>query len=345
MATPHKTAPRPLLLIVILVSIILLMAFGGVLKLFMLCLLLAYILDPVVTMIEARGMNRTAATVIFMGALGTGLAFLVRGLQPVFFEQVAMLQSGEGSQRTGDIIRGIDQFVRNNFSSLGFESFSLGERLQELRLGLVERTPEFLISDLVGIVLDLVIMPFIIFFLLKDGREIKKEIIGLVPNRFFEFSMDLLYKMDMQLGNYLRSQFIDAVVFGAMTTVALWILDVKYFLFVGAFAGFANLIPYIGPAAGTVLAVAVSLFYSGDPGQAFSVVVAFIILKIIDDVIVQPAVVARGVQLHPLAVLLAIIIGGHMFGILGMLFAVPAAGFLKVVVQESVVTFRRYRFT
>jgi predicted PurR-regulated permease PerM len=344
MATPHK-APRPLLLIVVLMSVILLMTFGGVLKLFMFCLLLAYIMDPVVTMIEARGMNRTAATVLFMGVLGAGLALLVSGLQPVFFEQVAMLQSGEGSQRTANIIKGVDQFVRSNFGTFGFESFSLSEYLEEFRLSLVERTPEFIISDFIGIVLDLVIMPFIIFFLLKDGREIKRELIGLVPNRYFEFSMDLVYKMDMQLGNYLRSQFIDAVVFGAMTTVALWILDVKYFLFVGAFAGFANLIPYIGPAAGTVLAVTVSLLYSGDPAQALSVVFAFVILKILDDVIVQPAVVARGVQLHPLAVLLAIIIGGHMFGILGMLFAVPAAGFLKVVLQESLVTFRKYRFT
>ncbi len=344
MATSHK-APRPLLLIVVLASVILLMAFGGVLKLFMFCLLLAYIMDPVVTMIESRGMNRTAATVLFMGILGAGLTLLVRGLQPVFFEQVAMLQSGEGSQRTASIIQGVDQFVRSKFGTFGFENFSLGEYLEEFRLSLVERTPEFIFSDFIGIVLDLVIMPFIIFFLLKDGREFKREIIGLVPNRFFEFSMDLVYKMDMQLGNYLRSQFIDALVFGAMTTVALWILDVKYFLFVGAFAGFANLIPYIGPAAGTVLAVTVSLLYSGDPAQALSVVFAFVILKILDDVIVQPAVVARGVQLHPLAVLLAIIIGGHMFGILGMLFAVPAAGFLKVVLQESLVTFRKYRFT
>jgi putative permease len=183
------------------------------------------------------------------------------------------------------------------------------------------------------------------FFFLKDGREMKKQLIRLVPNRYFEFSLDLLHKMDLQLGNYLRSQFLDALIFGAMSTMALWLMDVKYFLFIGIFAGLANLIPYVGPIAGVVPAVVVSVLETGDITKAIYVILVYVGLKLVDDFAVQPMVVARGVDVHPVLVLMAIMIGGHLFGIVGMLVAVPFAGFLKVVLQESVVTFRKYRFS
>jgi putative permease len=340
-----KVVPqKPVLLIILIAGALLLMATGGVLKMILLCVLLAYIIDPWITFFESRGMNRTAATVLVLSALGGVVVVLVNMLQPVFFQQLAALQAGGGFHRAESVALHVDEFIHENFGAIGLENLSLVNRLQDAKAMMMDRTTEFLINDFLGVVLDLVIIPFIIFFLLKDGRAIKKGLISLVPNRYFEFSMDLLHKMDLALGNYLRSQFIDALVFGAMATIALWLLDVRYFLFVGAFAGFANLIPYFGPVAGTLLAVTVTLLY-GDFTRAFTVILAFVGLKIVDDVVVQPAVVARGVHLHPLVLLLAILVGGNLFGVIGMLFAVPVTGFFKVVIQESIVTFRKYRFS
>ena len=174
----------------------------------------------------------------------------------------------------------------------------------------------------------------------------KKQFISIMPNRYFEFALDLLYKMDVQLGNYLRSQFTDAVVFGVPRDDSrCGFSGVKYFLFIGVFAGLANLIPYVGPIAGALPAVAVALFDRGDITLGFQIILAFIILKLTDDMLVQPLLVAKGVHMHPLLVLLAIIIGGELFGMLGMLLAVPATGFVKVVLQESIVTLKKYRFT
>ena len=167
----------------------------------------------------------------------------------------------------------------------------------------------------------------------------------MVPNRYFEFTLDLLYKMDSQLGNYLRGQFVDAVVFGAMAIVALWILGVNYFVFLGVFAGLANLIPYVGPIAGAVPAVIVAVLGSGNLGSALPVIIAYIILKLLDDFVVAPYVVASSVEMHPVIVLIAIMVGGELFGVLGMLLAVPVTGFFKVVLQEGISTYRKYRFT
>ena len=182
------------------------------------------------------------------------------------------------------------------------------------------------------------------FFFLKDGREMKKKLVSMVPNRYFEFTLDLLYKMDMQLGNYLRGQFVDAVAFGLMSIVALWILGVNYFVFLGVFAGLANLIPYVGPIAGVIPAAIVAVLGSGDLNSATPVIIAYFILKLLDDFVVAPTIVASSVEMHPVLVLIAIMIGGELFGILGMLLAVPVAGFFKVVLQEGVSTYRKYRF-
>ena len=120
-------------------------------------------------------------------------------------------------------------------------------------------------------------------------------------------------------------------------------MGVQYFLFIGVFAGLANFIPYFGPIVGAALAVLVSLLNNGSIEMVFYILIAFAAVKLIDDTAVQPYVVGKSVNMHPMIILLVIIIGGKFFGILGMFLSVPAAGFIKVVLQESLVNLRKYR--
>jgi len=121
------------------------------------------------------------------------------------------------------------------------------------------------------------------------------------------------------------------------------LIGVKYFFMIGVFAGLANLIPYFGPLVGVILAVIVSILQTGSFSMAFYIIGVFIVIKIIDDVFLQPVVVAKSVHMSPLIVLLAVLIGGKLFGILGMLLAVPFTGFIKVVVHESILNYQRYK--
>jgi len=147
------------------------------------------------------------------------------------------------------------------------------------------------------------------------------------------------------MGNFLRGQCLDGIIFGLLTSFAMWLLNVKYFMFIGVFAGMANLIPYLGPFAGAALAVVDVLLTSSDPSRVLAVLVAFSAVKLLDDAFIQPLIVARSVRMHPLIVLLAILIGGHFFGVLGMLLAVPVAGFMKVAFDAGLLLFRKYRFS
>jgi putative permease len=317
----------------------------GVVKMVVVSVLLAYIFDPIVTAIELRGLSRTASTLVFFFFVILIAWGLFAALAPVVYNQIMALRSGAGSQQTSQVILKLQAVVRDKLGFIGLGDVNLEEKISQLTGYLSDTILDFILHEGLSLILYAVTIPFLVFFFLKDGREMKKHFIGIVPNRYFEFALDLLYKMDVQLGNYLRSQFTDAVVFGVLATTALWLLGVKYFLFIGPFAGLANLIPYVGPIAGALPAVAVALFDKGDITLGFQIILAFIILKLTDDMLVQPLLVAKGVHMHPLLVLLAIIIGGELFGMLGMLLAVPATGFVKVVLQESIVTLKKYRFT
>jgi putative permease len=173
----------------------------------------------------------------------------------------------------------------------------------------------------------------------------KKGFIDAVPNRYFEFSLNVLQKMDSQLGNYLRGQFLVALMIGTLSTITLWLLGVDFFLMIGPIAGLMNMIPYVGPIAGGLLAIIASVITSGQFDTIPGIVIAFTAIQIFDNSLLQPLILARNVELHPMLILLAILIGGKLFGIVGLLLAVPFAAILKVIIVETVVNFRRYHLS
>ena len=199
-----------------------------------------------------------------------------------------------------------------------------------------------ILGSIVTIIPIIVIVPFVVFFLLKDGRDMKKSFIYYVPNRYFEMTLNVIHKIDQQLGGYLRGQFIEAFVVGILSVFALWILDVQYFIVIGVFAGLANLIPYIGPVAGAIPAIVITLLNGGDSTMILYIIFAFAIVQIIDNVLLQPLVLSKSVNLHPLIIVFAVLIGGQFFGILGMLLAVPAAGMIKVTSRELYEGIRKF---
>lgn len=319
-----------------------LFSIGHLVRLLIISALLAYIIDPLATFLESRGIKRTPATImIFLSIVGImALAFLV--IAPMLVNQIVSIQASLKSGHADIMLQQLEQMIDTHFSSLGIKDLKLANRLETLAGSAAQWLFAHLL-DLVTVFTNIILVPFIVFFFLKDGRYFKKQIVSLVPNRYFELTLNLLYKMDLQLGNYLRGQFLDALVIGILSTAALWALNVKYFFLFGAFAGVANLIPYLGPVAGAALAMTVSIFDTGQISPALSIGLAFVVVKLIDDVIIQPMIVAKSVNMHPLVVLLAVIIGGQFFGILGMLLSVPATGFLKVATQEISACYRRYQ--
>ena len=345
----NRPAIRWLSLALLLLALTLLaltvLTVSGLARLLIISALLAYVLDPVASWLESLGLNRLGATLLVFFILGAIMAALAALIYPVLTAQLQALQNGEYDRQARAFIDRSQSFIQTKFAFLGLGKLDLVQEADQWRAALGKTVSNFLLAGLFPSLTQLVAIPFISFFLLKDAREMKKWMIALVPNRYFEFSLDLLYKMDMALGNFLRGQCLDALLFGLLTTLAMWLLHVKYFLFIGLFAGLANLVPYVGPIAGASLAVIDVLLTTSDLTRVAAVLLAFLIVKLLDDTLIQPLTLARSVRMHPLVVLVAIFIGGHFFGILGMLLAVPATGFLKVALDASLCLVRKYRFS
>ena len=314
----------------------------GLVALLILGALIAYLLDPTVQRLERRGFNRTAAASMVFAGLSLLVISALIVLVPAAVTQFEELLSMDVSRATATF-ESVNLRINGWIGKLGLEEVDL---LESLLSYLGERIPSMIavLPDALSFIGNLALFPFIVFFLLKDGRMLKKTTLLLIPNHYFEFTLGLLFKMDVQLGNYLRGQLIEAFVVGVLSIAALWILDVPYFLPVGMFAGAANVVPYLGPSTGAITAVIVVLVSGGSPATAVLIVVLFILIQLLDNGIVQPLVISRKIKMHPLLIVVSVVAGGQLFGFLGLLLAVPVMAILKVFVVESIRYSRRYRF-
>lgn len=336
---------------------------------FLFSILLTFLLDPPICYLERKGFSRLKGTfVIFLAILlivfiGILLVF------PVLTTQIQEIQTeleGDALQnRISDITLKIQDKL--SFLKMGAPADSVVTEGQEIAAdGLASKGVDAPADDLTAklesaltkfhenmlnfalglfsALSNLVIIPFITFFLLKDGPSLKKAIIERVPNRYFEMFLNLIYKIEQQLGAYIRGQMIDATLIGILSIIALYFLGIDYYFFIGAIAGLANLIPYLGPVVGAVPAILVSLMMP-DPSLSpiLWIIIAFAVIQLIDNVVISPLVVAKSVNIHPLVVIIVIFIGERLLGVLGMLIAVPVTGILNVIIRETIWSFKNYR--
>ncbi len=302
--------------------------------------IMAYILNPVIDIGERRAIPRWASIsgvyLLIGGIIVLGFAYLV----PLVIEQIQDLQVQLKAlwPRLPDMLREgkewLQQRVPASRSLIG--EFQLDERAistaQEWASGFLAQTPQFLtkaLTNIVNIVSYFVLVPFIAFFLLRDGRAFKRGLIHLVPNRFFETTLSINSKVEDQVGRYLRGILLEASTIGVLSVIGLVIIGLDQAVVVGLVAGAANLVPYLGPITGTLVGLFVAITTGG---SALGVLVVFAAVQFIDNWVLQPVVMSRSVRLHPLLVFLAVIFGGTYAGLLGMVLAVPLVGAVVVTI-------------
>lgn len=211
---------------------------------------------------------------------------------------------------------------------------------------MLKETPALLGSVLSGITF-VVIVPLVLFFFLAEGRAIKRAFIEMIPNKYFEMVLNLIYRIDQQLGGYVRGMVLSVVIISALSILGLWLIGLRDYIVVGTIAGVANVIPYLGPLIGIIAGTVSALLQYSTLGWAtiLPVIGVFLVIQLLDNVFVQPVVVARAVDLHPLVVIFVVLVGSQMFGAMGMLLAVPMTAVIKVAVQTIYEGLRSYSVT
>ena len=174
----------------------------------------------------------------------------------------------------------------------------------------------------------------IAFYLLQDKARalifLKKLTYSLFKRKVYHHIEILAKDIDYVFSGYIRGQILDAIIIAILTSIVLTILRLDFAIIIGIIAGIFNLIPYFGPVVGFVLAGLIGIM-DPEPMKAVYGVGAMLIIQQLDGWIIVPKVVGECVKLHPVVVLLAILIGGNLFGLVGMLIGVPIAGFIRLV--------------
>lgn len=180
-----------------------------------------------------------------------------------------------------------------------------------------------------------IIIPLLAAYLLLDVDRLRNSILLVVPASRWATALSFIQDVDRVIGGFIRGQLIVAACVGIMLTIALLILHVPYAFLLGLAAALGDLVPYVGAVVTFIPAVMTALLNNGGV-NALLVALAFIGIYEIEGHLVAPAIVSKQVELTPLAVLLAVLIGAELGGIIGMLVAVPVAGVLRVIVVRAV---------
>ncbi|MCS7266077.1 MAG: AI-2E family transporter [Armatimonadetes bacterium] len=314
----------------------------SILPLFFVGFFIAYLLDPLVDRLEERGFSRTGGTVVvfsvfFLVAVGLGLMLL-----PPLIEQLAALISSFLPPKGHYyllVLQAID-FVEAKVLREEVPPF-LEQALQRVS----EQLGNFLLARLQGAIstltglFSLIILPFIIFFALQIVDPLRQRLSWWIPAEYREALADLVSEIGQLVGRYVRGYFVLCFAVGLVETVFLsvcrWFFGINYVLAIGILGGATYAIPYFG-ALLTTIAGGLAAYTTAQQHPILCTIVVMVGLTVINqsfDWLVMPRVVGKQVGLHPLTVLFAVMAGGTMMGVLGMLMAVPIAGAVKLMLE------------
>ncbi len=309
--------------------------------------IIAYLLNPLIGIISHRfRLGRTTSVAVlylgFFSLFGLSLWIMI----PLVIKEISLVQiqfpvyMNYTQTFSGQVLDRLQQW----FPALPLKNYDLMSMINPVNAfsGGLRNIP-LIIKAIVNVAMNIILVPFVTFFLLKDGPILKKKLYELIPNTYYEMYRNLAYRMGQQLGNYIRGQAMDALICGMLSSLGLWFMGVKYFLLIGMVAGVANLIPYFGPVMGMIPAIIVTIIDKGLlPGPILAIVAMFVVVQLIDNLLINPVVVGNSVDLHPLVVMLAIMIGGALGGLFAMLLVVPFVSVMRIVIIE-VANEYRYR--
>ena len=278
----------------------------------------------------SKGISATIALIIIFAIIILALSYII----PVLVSELTQFIKEVPSMYTS-IASKVNSFLMEKFnleyklpSSLGEIDFLSGDMIQNVlnySIDTAQKTGSFLISVVTAIIIS--------FFMVKDMDRTKNSFIVLASkngknaNRY-----KMLVEMDEILNSYIRGLLLDSIIVGLMTTILCLILQLKYAVIFGIMITLLNLIPYIG----AVISYCITSLYAftvGGPVLAIITFVASFIIQMIDANILQPNIIAKSVKLHPVIVICGMLVFERLFGIIGMVIAMPVLALVKIFIK------------
>ncbi|QUJ66846.1 AI-2E family transporter [Photobacterium sp. GJ3] len=326
---PHAVS----LVAILLVGFITIYFFGNLIAPLLAAIVLAYLLEwPVMYLTRLRVPRTLAVTLVLL--LFSGLMVMaVFGLIPVIWHQVTNLLSDVPSM-FNDLQRYVSSLPERYPELVQPEQITtVMNSLREKVLGMGETALKGSVASLLSLAtlaVYLILVPLLVFFLLKDKEEMMATLGRLLP-RNRRLASKVGAEMNEQISNYIRGKVTEIIIVGIASYITFALLDLRYSLLLAVLVGFSVLIPYIGAAAVTVPVAMVGLFQWGLSPDFWWLLVAYGIIQALDGNVLVPVLFSEAVNLHPVAIIVSVLVFGGLWGFWGVFFAIPLATLVKAV--------------
>lgn len=320
------------MLIILFATIIFL---GKPLAPFLSSVVLAYLLESVVVRLQSLKLPRILAVTLVFLLFVALLMFMIFWVIPVLISQISQLvQQLPTYLSTGlDFVRKLPENYPNIISSEQAASLTstITSELTQLGQGVLSKTVSSFFS-VMSIGIFLILTPILVFFMLKDKGEIMKWFSRFVP-RDSKLTLSVWGEVDEQLGNYVRGKVIEIFIVGLVTYILFILFDLEYSILLATLTGFSVLIPYIGAALVTIPIALVSFFQFGWTSGFAWVMVSYGIIQLLDGNVLVPWLFSEVNNLHPVAIIVAVLFFGGIFGFWGVFFAIPLATMVNAIIN------------
>lgn len=297
--------------------------------------LLFYLFNPLINLLGKLKISRNWAIAIIFVVFFGGLIFIVAMVIPNLVKQVAQLVTN-----LPDYVRSFQHMIDDLSHNPHLKNIDVNKYINQLDLKpgkIAENIMKSFTSgfgNMIGAVTSVTIgvftVPIMLFYMLKDGDRLVPTIQKMLPDRYSEQVADLLRKMGATISAYIGGQAIECLFVGVFTFIGYLIIGVPYAYLLGFIAGVSNIIPYLGPYIGIAPALLISLSISIP--KTIMVIVVVIIVQQIDGNFIYPNVIGRSLDIHPLTIIIILLVAGNIYGILGMILAIPFYAVTKTVV-------------
>lgn len=326
--TGSKIFRYVLFILVVLATIYFLFLVREVLLTFFLGALLAYLLFRPVIFIEGKGLSRIWAILVLYLLVITILALVISVAIPGIIEELRQLAEffPRYAEQAQDVAKKVDEI-----SMPGKMSEIVDQNVNRVRDYIYNGLNSFLsgLYNFLGKILALIFSPILAFYIIKDWEKIRDNFLSLLyPGTRREIKV-LCEQIDNVLIEFLKGHLMVASIVGTLTGVSAAILGVKLPILIGILSGVTNLIPFFGPFLGGIPAVIIAA--SESIRLAIYMTIAILVVQQLEGNIITPKIIGDKLGMHPLVIVFALLAGGKLLGIWGMLFAVPTAAVLKVI--------------
>jgi predicted PurR-regulated permease PerM len=309
----------------------------------MLCsLALTYLLAPVVAWFERRGWSRSSSVLLTISGATMILILILIFILPGFWGQLLKTYDQArglvgNKARVDDMLDKIKpisppvyDFLKSKIEGMGGPD--LFERVFSFAGDWLQRGL-FKIVDVTASLLDLLLIPFFVYYLLADYRAMRARLDLLIPPRHRAVAATLISRFNFVISSYVRNQLVIALVMGVLYSIGFAAARVPLALSIGMLSGLLNFIPYLGTLTGLTLSLSFVALDDGGIARILGVIAVFIIVQSVEGYYLTPKLLGGSLDLHPMWVLVGLMIGGSLFGILGIILAVPVIAIAKVALD------------